>query len=472
MSEALSASRDRTAEPAPAAGPRPTLDVTPGAVPSGAVGDIRLTNPSVSERLASQAPVGEVPLESPDTLAAASPALEEAAFLRARYPIRLGGKVKTLRFQRVDGELRLGINPSWTQLYKNVPRVREIIEAATQGHLPKVSGAKWGEFNAELTKLAAAQGAYEDARDAREAAREPAKKKQKTSKDGPARADLTAIREATTNLELAVNQLVAYLRANFQDVVDEASDEGENLLGTTGKVLPPVANAWALKYYATGADKKHAIPIVWYKAPSDYDPIAPQQENGARFNVARFGAFYIHQKPGPTGGTKRYRANARAKRIFYASSNGAAGASDVGTAERFGVADANRPNNAAFYLKKTKHDSDRGNQRRYNDLFTNVGVPMGDASGLDGDHVLDLGFGGEDAANNYWPLTARINRRAFNGYNSEYKVHFIQEKGGQRELKMQAIGAMYGKWFKPKAFLASTDGSVPAESGTRNAGVK
>lgn len=133
-------------------------------------------------------------------------------------------------------------------------------------------------------------------------------------------------------------------------------------------------------------------------------------------------------------------------------------------------------------LRKVSHDGDRSQQTAFNQLINttaNVAViegasglslpsPMGQGplQGYDGDHVKDLGFNGNDARDNYWPLPAHINRRAFTGYNQNYRVHYREGD----EVKMKAIGGLIGKYFTIKGYMGTGGGSVPAESGTTNAG--
>jgi hypothetical protein len=82
----------------------------------------------------------------------------------------------------------------------------------------------------------------------------------------------------------------------------------------------------------------------------------------------------------------------------------------------------------------------------------------------------DLGFGGEDKDDNYWPLKSEINRRAYHGYNNGYILHYRDTK--DKELKAQPIGGLIGRWFTVKDFLSADQKSVPDESGTKKAGTE
>ncbi len=121
-------------------------------------------------------------------------------------------------------------------------------------------------------------------------------------------------------------------------------------------------------------------------------------------------------------------------------------------------------------LQKLAHHSDRSNQRAYNAIFNQyvtiggIDEPLTQKGGYDGDHVIDLGFGGKDINTNYWPLPAEANRRAFHGYNSRYIVNY---KDDQDNLKARAIGGLIGKHFIIKKIETR---AVPVESGTAKAG--
>lgn len=198
---------------------------------------------------------------------------------------------------------------------------------------------------------------------------------------------------------------------------------------------------------ASKLDKYHEgteadpIPIMWYKGPEEYPTVTYQGKNyayGSRLDI---------------------------------------------DGETFQVAASNQPNDkgkkegepGSYKIRKQSHFETRANQVRFNKVFNENGVtingiqnPLGEAGGFDGDHVKDLGFGGVDAANNYWPLSATANRRAFNGYNAGYILNYVDKKGGTPEAKSRVIGGMIGKWFVVKEFARQ---NTPSESGTPAAGL-
>jgi hypothetical protein len=208
--------------------------------------------------------------------------------------------------------------------------------------------------------------------------------------------------------------------------------------------------------YHTGS-RNDPIPISWYKNPgTDYDPIVIPALNGAGVTPGTY-----HYPNGPT------------------------------QADNFPVdlvvAARNRPvlnNAAAFEIVKQplgSRPAQTPNQVQANLELAAAGFDLRTQHPqLDGDHVKDLGFGGADAFDNYWPLDQDINRRAFHGYNANYQVNYIDhtKDAGQVNLGgnpngrpvLQSIGGMAGRYFVIKRFMANNEGNIPDESGTEDAG--
>lgn len=246
-------------------------------------------------------------------------------------------------------------------------------------------------------------------------------------------------RDARTAHTEAINRLLAECAAVQKEAWDLYSDVLEVNLMPAGALFEDkisTADKNHLGDYRTGKDAAHAIPIVWYKAPADY----PKLQLADGTIVPPFGDFSL-------------------------------GSLD------FGVAPANQPKKG-WVLRKIAHDSDRANQVGYNKELADAKValeePAGsgtyyyfNGAGYDGDHVKDLGFSGKDEIDNYWPLLARINRRAFEGYNARYVVNYLDDHG---RPKARPVGGLIGKYFKVKSFMAYNDGAVPNEKGTSAAG--
>lgn len=194
--------------------------------------------------------------------------------------------------------------------------------------------------------------------------------------------------------------------------------------------------------YFTGKTADQAIPIVWYKPPAEYPKIRADRRT-------------FEMKDGT-------EVKLGSKTLKPVEEN---------------IPPANPGRDAkAFILRKVAHHETREGQKELNDLLNEhaevhngkkwVKQPMGEKGGFDGDHIKDLGFGGSDNAANYWPLAAKINRRAYTGYNSQYIVNYKTDKG---HLAAKPVGGLIGKYFKVKGYIEN-DSSVPEESGKAYAG--
>lgn len=203
-----------------------------------------------------------------------------------------------------------------------------------------------------------------------------------------------------------------------------------NMFAEKPHSVPP--NTDIANTYHTG-HQNDPIPIIWYKPENAYSPITPISAKSGLPTLAFPGGGMI---------------------------NGL----------KFGLAPANRPINwtKANPIKKVSHESDRGNQKSYNTHLKNSGYRIGDDYNLDGDHVMDLGFNGQDELNNYWPLKSEVNRRAFHGYNESYVLNYYVIEHGQPVPKAKSIGGLLNRYFYVKGFMKS--GKVPAESGKAKAG--
>lgn len=224
------------------------------------------------------------------------------------------------------------------------------------------------------------------------------------------------------------------LLVNLSIIYDDNIDFWEGIWGTSGRLtgdqplgqgVDPVTD---YNKYKSGATEADAIPFVWYKDPDDYDSVQTQTFAGTN--------------PG----------------------NGRDYVSPKGNVHRLGLADTNRPA-VGWKVKKIVSPGVRTNQKDFNEALKKAHFNL---ANKDGDHVKDLGFGGDDTDDNYWPLNSTINRRAFNGYNGRYVLHY-QDTTAQR-VKAKAVGGLIGKWFTVKDFLKTNDSAVPTESGKKKAG--
>jgi hypothetical protein len=183
--------------------------------------------------------------------------------------------------------------------------------------------------------------------------------------------------------------------------------------------------------YHTGDSPDDAIPIIFYKEESNYEKII---ENGKEYTY-------------PDGPSVWGR-------------NGTLHTIKVNPDYQYKLGKV---------LQNTKKPDEGPNARPIqvdiNRALTNAKVSM---AGKDGDHVRDLGFGGQDAANNYWPLESRINRRPFHGWRTHYGVHYIKKKVDEKDpktwlLATAAINTLINKYFQIKGFMTKSDEKVPAE---------
>lgn len=91
--------------------------------------------------------------------------------------------------------------------------------------------------------------------------------------------------------------------------------------------------------------------------------------------------------------------------------------------------------------KSNRHKSQEP-QRTYRAALTNCGYNW---KQNDADHVVDLGFGGYDRYDNLWPLSSRVNRRAYKDkYYFNYKV---VRKVDDKHSEVKPISDLYGKKF-------------------------
>jgi hypothetical protein len=97
-----------------------------------------------------------------------------------------------------------------------------------------------------------------------------------------------------------------------------------------------------------------------------------------------------------------------------------------------------------------RHGSLRPTQRALNGVLAMLGHNL-PAHNEDGDHVRDLGFGGTDTIDNYWPLDSVVNRLAYNGWRSLYLLNYKkkQNRAGHWLLEKAPLnsGTLVGKHF-------------------------
>jgi hypothetical protein len=382
-----------------------------------------------SARYATRAPAMKLrPSQVPASGEAVVKAVVETTSEPYQLPNQPGWHTAEIRF--INGEIVPGVNSTWT----TVEKIREALEEAG---VPQndVDDLMW-DVEMAYMEVVQVQQALQKAEERNFALPvNPAVSRKRARQEAwDAEAEE---REAVKQLAVAASALRAECKAVHQAAWQMYQAELSVHLMPAGELFNEKQSTADLNHpedYSTGADRFNAIPIVWYKAPEDYPRL--RLDDGEV--VKPFAEFAL---PGRT----------------------------------FGVADDNQPE-LDMVLRKVAHKGDRSEQGELNkDLIeNNVQVEKSHnqfvffaGAGYDGDHVKDLGFGGKDAINNYWPLEATINQRAFNGYNSLYIVNYLD---ADDVLRARAIGGLIGKWFKIKGFLDAADGPVPVETNTAEAG--
>jgi len=179
--------------------------------------------------------------------------------------------------------------------------------------------------------------------------------------------------------------------------------------------------------YHTG-DINDPIPITWYKPAGSYNNIqVTDQQTNLPVTLQPFGA-------------------------------NAAVQDSKGKSWTFGAA-ANQITTGTDLYNMPKHGKSRKKQQELNKVLADLGYNM---AGEDGDHVKDLGFGGNDVIGNYWPLDSTTNRYAFTGWRSTYHLNFKtgdQDENGKEIVRKAALnsGDLIGKYVRVVAEEATND---------------
>lgn len=372
--------------------------------------------------------------------------LKDEVEQNGREEVKLGTETHHVELKLKNGKVAVGIASEWED---SVNIKQTLLNVANDVNSP-IHGSH-AKINAMFALVEAANVACNDAFDTfknmpnvthSNRAHPYAKPKTKQELEQE-KADNFIIKQERNDARRAHTIAKDYLIATAKQAIQDAWEEFGDVLPS--RLLPRGAafqdrtfTGNNLVDYHTG-EEGDPIPIMWYKSPKDYPTVF---FNGKQYN---FNSKLTIQNT------------------------------------TFELADKNVPTTGGnFKLQKLAHDSDRGFQKTYNQLFNDnkvqvghvVNNPLSEKGGYDGDHVKDLGFGGEDKANNYWPLHQNINRKAFNGYNSAYILNYLSKnQNNQLEGKARAIGGLIGKFFTIKEFHRDNS-AIPPESNTAKAGTK
>jgi hypothetical protein len=181
----------------------------------------------------------------------------------------------------------------------------------------------------------------------------------------------------------------------------------------------------SLDEYKTGDSAAEAIPVVWYKRKEDYRDInlGRPDENGKTHFTFPKGPYLV-----------------AADDTEYDLSS-----------------DDPDPLRKGQTFKNNHLYNGRGVQQKIRATLTAYGF---NHTGLDGDHIQDLGFGGKDEEDNIWPLDEKINRRPWTGWRGLYGINY---RNKQHEGKTGTIASLAGKYFKIKDHMGPGEGAVPRE---------
>lgn len=356
-----------------------------------------------------------------------------------------GGHHVTARV--IGGELRVGIESEFTEvehIVKLLLSASSPLNNATKATVTAMGVAVeklQDTANEASSELAAARSREFELRATVTELREPllgGPQQRFVNTKHPRYNDYEKARDASDKAVQTHREALARAVSGAKDTILELWEIGKDFLPEhlmpVGEVFRDKANFLGdrnkFEYHTGAADDP--IPIRWYKAVEDY----PRLRLADKKTVLSFGDSFK-----------------------------AAGIT-------FGLNADNRPKPGWKIQKKSHHESREG-QKLYNKALKRARIqvdrdgnghwvwpPVGEGNPFDGDHVKDLGFGGADSPQNYWPLPSRINRRAFTGYNAGYVVHYKEANG---EHKSRAIGGLVGKWFEVKSFLGSLDGPAPSD---------
>jgi len=376
-----------------------------------------------------------------------------------RSPIKLGPNTHHVEMREVNGEYKIGVATTWTEINNIHTRVR----------------AAAHPLNAAVTNAMASIRTLDlQLRDVRKRLNDNGRIK-KRIKDKYRKGKRSSSRVLLSNTHMTIKDTRNLKKAEHTSVLlnvelDEVYKEWASSVNTyikkcyeyhgailgpilgdllpTSAMNPPnnlVVPANARRYHeGTQADP---IPIIWYKPLNQYPALnLPQAKNNlgqvAAQNIAYPGNFNVVYYSGPENGNVLTPYN------FMVAQNNRVAGKNLGN---------------AFDIRNTRGGNSRVNQQRFNKIITGMGHNM---AGQDGDHVKDLGFQGLDQINNFWPLPSAVNQRALS-WRKSYRIYFKELDNGTWTLKSAAINGLPNKYFRIKG---EENVNVPAESATNNAG--
>lgn len=393
----------------------------------------------------------ETPTDEAETaeLESDDPVDLESFFTAQREAISVLNETHHLEYRMIGGEPSLGIASTWEDVSEIHVTLRQravsdewrelwlVLDRAHRAVLTETAASRIAER--EYSKL---NFRGSDRRGKGSATEAKQKEKIIAKKDKARTAQLTA----HGKLDRAIAREKTAARAFIHRSAAEFSVEVADILSTNMPVLTldsdvAAVDAGAVRYH-TG-DILDPIPITWYKPVASY-PTVNVHDSATAANVALqpFGANPVVRDP-------------------------------YGQNHQFGVTVPNRPVIGSILRNTPKHGKSRANQAAYNGVLASMGYNM---AGEDGDHVLDLGFGGNDIIDNYWPLDSVTNRLAFTGWRSTYYLNYKTGRAnlaGHEEVVKAPLNAgnLIGKYVQIVAEEASASpvGNNTSASGSSTA---
>lgn len=358
-------------------------------------------------------------------------------------PVDVNKERHTIKYRIVDKQIKVGICSSWT----DVEEIHQELRRA---------GSITGEVNIlrravrRLTKQINDENAkVTNTRAIRQSRREYLKNKK--IGNGYASKLIKNRIERHMKQQVKIGFLVDEHMSVIRQYVNAAVRANDNVVAEVlGSKMPAISIPTDVLNTHSGNVRYHTgtlndpIPIIWYKPESEYQNInVIDGVTGNAITLTPWGQQVVNL--------------------------------DAHNAYTFGVNATNRPTVGTVWKNTPKHGKTRDTQTNLNSVLYSLGHDLG-AANQDGDHVKDLGFGGKDNIDNYWPLDSGTNRLAFNGWRSRYYMNI--KKDHNRALSAWNIvkaplnsSIMVGKWFiiVGQEASATPTGSDGHQSGSSNA---
>jgi hypothetical protein len=408
------------------------------AVPDALALQTQVGNRQLSRLVLQRQPSTKAASETdPEKVVEAGPRERGGSFAEATESVDLGKERHTLVFRVIDGEPVLGVESQWQTLLVIDERIRAVVNVMGTPYTAAWRTVDRARGDVERAKARLKSKETEHTRAVRRwnnASR---------TTPAPSRAAMDqaerVLRMANTSYTGAANR---FLRVAY-DLFGEQVALILGALTPTHEKDPAAGAHYGGRRYHEGT-ATDPIPIIWYK-PHLYPQTITVNKVDATGNVVAPQHVLVFP-------------NWPATQVNYVLP----GDRTVRNV-KLGVDPANQIQLGTRLFNNHRVVS-RARQQQLNGVLIALGFSM---AGLDGDHVKDLGFDGNDHENNFWPLNSVINQNAL-VWRRVYRIHYKQRNAaGQWELKSRPIEGLAGRYFRVKGFDPVPK---PAESGQPDAG--